>query len=147
MKTKVLALPLAFLIASGCATTSSQFIQPAQAVQLAAEAAPGGVRGVFEVQVQATGTQDNFTYLNSELDYRDQRNLTIAIPPTVARQLESQLGSHPLVALKGKRVLVHGVAARTKIYFLNDGKPTDKYYYQTHVRVTDPKQIVVEPAG
>jgi len=151
VKIKALALSFVLLIASGCATTStlgqSQWIQPAQAVQLAAEAAPNGVSGVFALRVQATGTQDDFTYLNSELDYRDQRNLTIAIAPTAARQLETQLGANPLVALKGKRILVNGVATRAKIVFLSDGKPTDKYYYQTHVRVTDPKQIAIRPEG
>lgn len=150
MKVKSLALSLVFLIASGCASTSpapgqSRWLQPTQAIQLAAEAAPGGVRGVFALQVQATGTQDGYTYLNSELDYRDQRNLTIEIAPGAAGQLETRLGAHPLVALKGKRILVNGVAARTKILFFADGKPTDKYYYQTHIQVTDPTQIVVQP--
>lgn len=97
--------------------------------------------------MQATGSQDNFTYLNSELDYRDQRNLTIAISPGAARQLEAQLGAPPTVALKGKRILVNGVAVRTKIVFLADGKPTDKYYYQTHVRVTDATQIELLQGG
>lgn len=151
MKIKVFILSLSLLVASGCATNStlrqSQWIQPVQAVLLAAEAAPGGVKGVFALQVQATGTQDNFTYLNSELDYRDQRNLTIAVTPAAARKLETQLGADPLVALKGKRILVRGVAARTRIVFVSDGRPTDKYYYQTHVRVTDPKQITFQSEG
>jgi hypothetical protein len=142
---KILALPLLFLVLSGCGATSSGWIQPAQAVQLAAEAAPSGVPGVFAVQVQATGTRGDFTYLNSQPDYRDQRNLTIAIAPAAARQLEAELGSHPRVALRGKRILVDGVAERTRIHFFADGKRTEKFYYQTHVRVTDPAQITVQP--
>lgn len=150
MKETALTLFLMLLALCACSTTSpapgaSQWVQPVQAVQLAAEAAPGTVPGRFALRVQATGTQDGFTYLNSELDYRDQRNLTIAVAPSAARQLERQFGSHPLVALKGKRILVDGAAARTKIVFFDDGKPTDKYYYQTHVRVTDPRQITVQP--
>ena len=151
MKMKELVLSFALLV-SGCATTSStpsqsQWIQPIQAVQLAAAAAPDGVPGVFALQVQGTGTKDNFTYLNSELDYRDQRSLTIEITHGAARQLETRLGAPPIVALKGKRILVRGVATRTKIVFIADDAPTDKYYYQTHVRVTAPEQIELQHEG
>lgn len=139
---KGFALSLALLLASGCATTSSthshsQWVLPAQAVQLAAPAAPRGVPGVFAILVQGTGTQHNHEYLNSEPDYRDQRNLTIEITPAAARQLQARFGAPPIVALKGKRILVTGVAYRTTIFFFANGKRTDKYYYQTHVRVTD----------
>ncbi|MGY1531546.1 hypothetical protein [Luteimonas sp. A649] len=91
--------------------------------------------------------QSNYTYLNSELDYRDQRNLSIEITTFAARELEAQLGAHPLAALKGKRILVQGAAIRTKIVFFADGRPTDKYYYQTHVRVSDARQITIQPEG
>ena len=146
---KGLVLSLALLLTSGCATTpsthgQSQWVQPVQAVQLAAAAAPDGVPGVFALQVQGTGTQDGFTYLNSELDYRDQRSLTIAITSSAAKQLETKLGAPAIIALKGKRILVKGIATRTKIDFTTDGRPTGKYYYQTHVRVTDPEQIQVQ---
>ena len=115
-----------------------------QAVQLAAEAAPDGVSGVFALQVKGTGTQDGFTYLNSELDYRDQRCLTIAISPGVAKQLETRFGAPVIVALKGRRILVDGIAARTRVDFITDDRPTGKYYYQTHVRVTNPEQIRIQ---
>jgi len=95
--------------------------------------------------VQATGSRDGFTYLNSELDYRDPRCLTIAIPKAVALKLQAQLGEDPLQALKGKHVVVNGTAKRVTVLFLKDGKPTGKYYYQTHVTVTNPKQITVVP--
>ena len=149
MKMQGLALIVVSLLASGCATTSTapdahQWIVPVQAVQLAADAAPGGVRGVFTLQVRGTGTQNGFVYLNSEADYRDQRNLTIALAPAVTRQLAGQLGGDPMVVLKDKHILVNGAAVRTRIDFLADGKVTDKYYYQTHVRVADPRQITVQ---
>lgn len=117
-----------------------------QAVQLAAAAAPRAVPGVFALQVQATGTRDN-TYLNSERDYRDQRNLTTAITPEAARQLQDRLGANPVVALKGKRILVRGAAVRTTIVFVAGGKPTDTYYFQTHVNVTESSQIEVQEGG
>lgn len=110
---------------------------------LAANAAPASVDGTFSMTVQATGSQRNQTYLNSELDYRDQRNLTIAITPHAVQQLADRLGEHPRVALKGKDILVQGAAARTKTYFFANGRMTDKYYYQTHVNVNDADQITV----
>ncbi|AND69458.1 hypothetical protein ATSB10_20040 [Dyella thiooxydans] len=96
------------------------------------------------MRVQATGAQGNGTFLNSEPDYRDQRNLTVALSPRAADQLWKRLGADPLVALKGRNILVTGSAIRTKIYFFADGEMTDKYYYQTHVNVTDARQVVVE---
>lgn len=124
-------------------STQSPWITPYQAVFQAASAAPADVDGTFAMKVQATGTQGNQTYLNSELDYRDQRNLTIAITPRAAQQLADRLGQHPSVALKGKDILVRGSAARTKIYFFANGRMTDKYYYQTHVNVSDADEITV----
>jgi len=121
--------------------------KPMQAVQLAAAAAPRAVPGVFALQVQATGTRDNRTYLNSERDYRDQRHLTTAITPEAARQLQDRLGANPVVALKGKRILVRGAAVRTTIFFMAGGKPTDTYYFQTHVNVTESSQIEVQEGG
>ena len=152
LKIQLHIVVLLLLIISGCASTStsttqSQWVQPGQAVLLAAEAAPKGVPGLFVLQVQATGEDGNFTYLNSELDYRDQRNLTVVVTPSAARQIKSELGVHPIDAFKGKRILVNGVATRTKIFFTANGKATDKYYYQTHVRVTDPAQITVQREG
>lgn len=145
-------LVLGLAVLSGCAATtkpapgpaSSAWITPVQAILLAADAAPDGVHGTFAMRVQSTGTQGNRTFLNSEPDYRDQRNLTVVLSPRAADQLWKRLGADPLVALKGRNILVTGSAIRTKIYFFADGEMTDKYYYQTHVNVTDARQLVVE---
>ncbi len=150
MKMPGMALLLVSLLASGCATTSMapgngrQWIEPVQAVQRAADAAPDGVHGVFVLQVRGTGVQNGFVYLNSEADYRDQRNLTIAIAPAAARQLADQFGGDPLAVLMGKHILVNGTAVRTRIDFLANGRVTGKYYYQTHVRAADLRQITLQ---
>lgn len=152
MKMQLLLASLAAALLAGCASTPpsaqtgsspASWITPQQAVLLAADAAPSAVDGVFAMKVQATGTQNDQTYLNSEQDYRDQRNLTVAITPGAAQQLTQRLGEHPLIGLKGKDILVRGAAVRTKIYFFANGRATDKYYYQTHVNVSDAGQITL----
>src|SRR3546814_4863219 len=82
-----------------------------------------------------------YTYLNSELDYRDQRNLTIVVTSAAARALSVRMGSDLEAGMIGKQLRVHGVARRVKIVFFANGQATKKYYYQTHVLVTDAAQI------
>lgn len=150
---KVFLLPVAFALTlvSGCANsplsgipnTELSLLKPRQAILLAADAAPNAIAGTFLLSVKATGTQNSYVYLNSEADYRDQRCLTISLTPEVAQELTTRLGESPLTALKGREILVQGAAIRTKISFFSDGKATDKYYYQTHVNVTNADQIAV----
>ena len=55
---------------------ATQAITPAEAIRRAAEAAPRGVEGRFTFTVKATGrAEGNRLFLNSEADYRDQRNI------------------------------------------------------------------------
>jgi len=96
------------------------------------------------MRVQSTGTQGDRSFLNSEMDYRDQRNLTVALTRRAAEELWERIGADPMVALKGRNILVTGSAVRTKIYFFAQGVMTDKYYYQTHVNVSNANQVVVE---
>ena len=154
MRWKIIVASLLVALATGCASSSptsksSRWIDPSQAVQLAAASPRAGVTGVFAMTVKATGktsrvpTSPVMLHLNSELDYRDQRNLSIAVAPAAAEELAARLGSPPETALKGKQILVTGTARRTRIVFISEGKPTDNYYYQTHVAVTTASQIQV----
>jgi hypothetical protein len=149
---KVLAFALCLLLIPTMAWTSTPGssdlpIQPAEAIQLAAAAAPDGVPGTFAMRVRATGKKDGFVYLNSEPDYRDQRCLTIAIAPEAARELTARFGADPASALKDKDILVTGEATRTTVWFVERGKRTGKYYYQTHVAVTEPDQLQIASAA
>lgn len=135
---------------SSCATTdrpASDLISPAEAIISAATAAPQPVRGRFTMRVAATGRRDGNIYLNSETDYRDQRNLTITILPGAIDQLAARYGAEADVFLMGKRVVVDGQARRVHIDFTGNGQPTGKYYYQTHVVVSDADQISIVTTG
>nr|WP_235889000.1 hypothetical protein [Glacieibacterium frigidum] len=132
------------LLVAGCATTPRQALTPMQAVFAAANAAPHATSGVFEFKVRATGRDGDRLYLNSEADYRDQRNLSIAILPDAQGELEQRYG--PLAkGLIGRTISVRGAARRVRINFTDGGAPTGKYYYQTHVVVGTPSQIEVLP--
>jgi hypothetical protein len=135
---------------AGCAASADRpsradpAMGPVEAIVRAAEAAPRPVPGWFAMTVRATGVDDGWTYLNSELDYRDQRNLSIAIAPAAARALALQYGAPPHPWFQGRTIRVAGRAERVKIAFTAGGRPTDKYYYQTHVRVYAADQIRVD---
>lgn len=132
---------------TGCVTvvdpTPSGMISPVEAVMSAATAAPRPVRGVFAMRVKATGRQDGNLYLNSEDDYRDQRNLTVAIRPAAIAQLADRFREQPDDFLVGKRIVVTGEARRVQIHLTHDGQATSKYYFQTHVDVTDARQLSI----
>ena len=139
-------LVIALLLASAAACSSMPsnqkgWIEPAEAVRAANANPESGIRGTFVLTVKAMGRQDGRTYLNSELDYRDQRCLTAEMTDAVASKLEKQIGA-PIESLKNQRILVTGQARRVKIIFRDDqGADSGYYYYQTHVTVTDPAQI------
>jgi hypothetical protein len=114
-----------------------------QAVMAAADAAPRGVPGNFALVVKRVDMVGPRLFLNSEEDYRDQRNLSIAIDPQALPGLRRRLGSNLRAALVGHDVRVRGLARRTRIDFINHGRRTGKYYFQTHVMVTRDEQISV----
>lgn len=118
-------------------------MSPAQAVMNAAEM-PAGVGGVFEMVVRATGRQGRLLYLNSERDYRDQRNLTIAVGPEQERALAERLGGPVETAIAGKVIAVRGVARKTRIDFVSGGRPSGKYYFQTHLNLRSARDLTVE---
>ena len=126
---------------------SGQLIVPQDAVQRAAEAAPGVVPGTFVLTVKASGRdRRGRLYLNSERDYRDQRNLSIEVMPAAAAALEARNAQLPEDFFVGRTLLVRGAARRVRIDFSYDGQQTGLYYYQTHVVVTQPDQIQVVPS-
>lgn len=126
-------------------------LSPVQTVLLAADAAPGWLPGVFGVQVQGSGRgrgrEAGYIFLNSEPDYRDPRSVTIRFTPEAAAAYRSRHGADPDVALAGKAILVYGFARQQRIDFTQFDMPTGKYYYQTHIIVTEPDQVTVYDAS
>lgn len=134
--------------------TSSQNIQSSQPeikysdtmeiIRSAAEAAPHKVEGEYILKIKAVGKQGPFIFLNTELDYRDQRAVTIALHPQVISLFEEKYGRSLKEYFIDKSVKVLGEAQRIKINFMSrSGKPSGKYYYQTHIMVSDIGQLEV----
>jgi len=148
MKIVLIAL---ILVLSGCSSAqlSKQHISKPvysdtmEIIRSAAEAAPDDVEGEYILYIKAIGSQGPFVYLNTELDYRDQRAVSVAIHPSVLPQFEAKYGSQPQQFFLNKSISVTGQAKRIRISFNSQGKPTGKYYYQTHIRVMDISQIKV----
>ena len=129
---------------AGCATSqaSRDAVVPMVAIERAAGLAPGAYPGIFVMTVRASGRQGSSLYLNSENDYRDPRNLSLEIRPIAQAQLESRLGAPAETALQGRTIRVDGEARRVRIDFTTDGRPTGKYYYQTHVVIERGEQLL-----
>lgn len=129
--------------AGGDDAATSPYISPYDAIWRAAADPVRGVKGTFKMAVKAWGTQDGIVYLNSEEDYRDQRSISIEILPDAQSGMTRKFGEP--ARLIGKTFLVAGTARRTKIIFAYKGQTNGKYYYQTHVAVTDARQIEILP--
>ena len=68
----------------------------------AAEVAPQGVSGLFEMTVRGSGIADaGRLYLNSQPDYRDPRNLSVVLTPAIQAQLRERFSADPAEFLDG----------------------------------------------
>ena len=135
-------MAIAIAACSSVPTNSKGFIEPVDAIRAANEDPTYGVRGEFIISVKALNSYQEWSFLNSEKDYRDQRNLTIKLPTSIVPKLEQRLGIK-FEDLKNRRLVVLGVAKRVRIGFVAEGRLSDKYYYQTHVLVDSPTQIKI----
>jgi hypothetical protein len=146
MKLSLCLLAFWAVSAHGEVPPDTGLIQPRTAVEKAAAAAPAGVFGTFDVHVLSTGNENGKVFLNSESDYRDQRDLTVELVPSVAHDLEKIYGAPPETFFRDKHIAVTGQALRVTVWFFDsDGHQSDKYYYQTHVLVATPNQIRILP--
>ncbi len=112
-------------------------------IALTEDKAPEGVKGTFRFPIKTSGNQRGVIYLNTENDYRDRRNITVAIHPKLINAFIKKYGESPESYLIDKTIEVTGEAKRMKIFFFSKGKITKKYYFQTHVRVASLEQIKI----
>lgn len=141
---------LSMLILSGCSSTSTvnsntDVASVMNLIALTEENAPRGVKGTFQFPIKAAGSQNSVIFLNTETNYRDRRNISVAIHPKLIDALTIKYGVSPEIFFINKTVEVTGEAKRVKIHLAVDGRKTTKYYFQTHVRVTSLNQIKVLP--
>jgi hypothetical protein len=132
---------LALTAAAPSPQAEPEFLTPQQAV-MGAAASRTGIQGLFVLTVRASGRQ-GLLYLNSERDYRDPRNLSIDIVPEVERQLGKRLNGPVEQMLRGRRIVVRGTARKTRINFISNGRPSGKYYYQTHLQLNDARNLTL----
>lgn len=141
---RYLILCLAFSL-FGCASTGSntKIGDTMQLIAKTAELAPAGVAGSFVFTVKATGEENGRVFLNSEEDYRDRRNVSMVLSPKVITQVEAEYQQSPQTFFVNKKVQVEGTAKQVKVVFASKGKPTNKYYYQTHIAVDQLEQLTL----
>lgn len=141
-------IAITILLLSGCSsspkvTSNADITSVMNLIALTEEKAPDGIKGTFQLSIKASGIERNIIYLNTELDYRDRRNITVAIHPRLISALTKKYGNSPDNYLIDKTIEVTGKAKRIKIYFFSNGKRTKKYYFQTHISLKYLDQIKV----
>ena len=139
---------LSILILSACSSTAevtskSEVTDIIQLIEQAKRRFPESVRGTFKIPIKATGIQNGIVYLNSNLDYREPTNITLALAPSTIKEFAKTYNSSPSSYLKNKTLEVTGKVERIKIYMYESGKRTKQYYFQTHIKVTAIDQIRV----
>ena len=141
-------LLLSILVLSACTatpeiTSKSVSTDVMRLIEKAAINAPKGVKGTFQLSIKASGIERKIVYLNTELDYRDRRSLTVALHPKTIAAFTKKYGSSPEVYFINKNIEVTGEAKQIKIWFISNGKRTKKYYFQTHISIKSINQIKV----
>lgn len=139
---------LSMLVLSACNSTpetasTSKATDVVQLIEKVKRRYPEPVRGTFLIAIKATGSQNGVVYLNSNLDYREPTNITLALDPSTIDTFTNTYHSSPDLYFKNKVLEVTGQAERIKIYKYENGKRTKKYYFQTHIRVDSVTQIRV----
>jgi hypothetical protein len=129
------------LLACQAPVAEADLLAPREAIEQAAAHPETGYAGTFKVDVVRVQRTERVVYVNTEEDYRDQRCLTVVVPVRAMDKLLKRIGLESERQLLGRTLRVKGVAQRMRIAFTVGGRVTDKYYYQTHVRVDSPSQL------
>jgi hypothetical protein len=93
-------------------------------IALTEERAPVGVRGTFRLPIKAAGIKSGAIFLNTELDYRDRRNISAALDPKIINALTKEYGASPDSYFLGKTIEITGEANRMRINFSSNSRVT-----------------------
>ena len=107
-----------FRVAESCQSSELKVHSAYDAIWAASAAAPEMVPGIFELTVVETAYLRDATYLNSESDYRDRRNLTIPIDPRILDVLKEKHGTYPDLFFLNRKPRVKGFAKRREPAFV-----------------------------
>lgn len=144
MKYKYIVFFFIFFLA-GCGSHDSNSavrVSATDIIKAAADAAPGGVNGLYTLRISATGQEKGTVYLDTESNYRSPRNITVELAPHVVDKLIARNNQQPDELFVNHYIVVGGKAKRVRIDFLDkDGKRTQKHYYQTRIKVSNIHQI------
>jgi hypothetical protein len=122
----MISLSLALLLAQPEPGYAERIFSPREAVEAAADSEGKPVRGIFDLRVKATGATAHHVYLNSERDYRDQRNLSIAISRGVAAQIARRKGTTGHRFFENQSVRVYGAVQRVRGRLPGSERPSDR---------------------
>lgn len=129
---------IVFALASGLAACSAA-LTPPEVVQLSAEAEGQPVLVTMDLRVAQVGRDNGVLYINANEDYRDQRNVSLAVLPQAQNDFIAQHG--PVENLIGRRLRARGWARRETIQFVHSRRPTGLYYFQTHLFIHGADQV------
>jgi hypothetical protein len=137
---------LLFALCLGACASPTPVSGPAEAIRLAAEN-PGGVYVQVVMDVQSTGTDETgMVFLNSEPDYRSLKSLNVALSPEVVKKLILERKIDPIQGFLHHTILATGIAKRVQITITN-GPYAGRFYFQTHLEVTDANDIQLLTPG
>ena len=141
-------LILSVLILSACSSTpeiasKSELTDIPKLIKKAQRRYPEGVIGTFQIPIKASGNEGGVVFLNSDLDYRDPKNITVLLEPSTIESFTKIYKASPDSYFINKTIEVRGKVERIKIYRYTKGKRPAKYYFQTHIKVTAVDQISV----
>ncbi|MFC3194921.1 hypothetical protein ACFODZ_11785 [Marinicella sediminis] len=103
--------------------------------------APDGLTGEFKLHIKNSGKQLARLFLNTQEDYRDRRNITVTLLPSFQEAFQKKYNENIRSYFEDHTILVRGEAKRMKVWFFSNGRRTEKYYFQTHIIVSDLDQI------
>ncbi|MCB1626798.1 MAG: hypothetical protein KDI48_03650 [Xanthomonadales bacterium] len=141
--TLMIALALSLAACSAVSTDPQQWLTPTEAIHAINASPDKAARGHFSFVVQGMGERGDWTFLNSEADYRHPDCLTIRLRTAMVPALEQRLGVS-LSALQGRRIAVMGQARRVRIYLTDgEGQRSTRYYHQYQLLAENTTQITL----